>query len=164
MKQIIIIAILFCTSLSSSAQDLKQAAGIRLGWTPGFEYRIYTDDANSYKFLLGTRDRGVQLHFFKEFHRYDLFSFSDRITFLYGAGLHAGYEKWDVIHYHQNTEYYETRAGLIVGLDGLVGLEYTFYEVPISMGIEAKPYFEFLGQEVFDIQIFDIAFTAKYHF
>jgi hypothetical protein len=164
MKHFILIIILFCATFTTKAQDFKQAAGIRMGWTPGFEYRIFTDPANSYKFLLGTRDRGVQLHLFKEFHRYNMFSFTDQITFFYGAGLHAGYEKWDVIHYHENTQWYETRTGLIAGLDGLVGLEYTFYEVPISLGIEAKPYFEFFGQEIFDVEIFDFAFTAKYLF
>lgn len=164
MKQFIIITILFFASLTAGAQEFKQSVGIRMGWTPGFEYRIFTDDANSYKFLLGTRDRGIQLHLFKEFHQYDLFSFSDQITFFYGAGIHAGYEKWDVLYHHENTLGYETKTGLIAGLDGIVGLEYTFYTAPIALGIEAKPYFEFLGQEIFDIQIFDIAFTAKYLF
>lgn len=164
MKRYLLFIILVISGILGNAQEFKQAAGIRLGWSPGFEYRIFSDDTNSYKFLLSTRDQGIQFHIFKEFHQHDMFSFTDQLVFFYGAGIHAGYERWDVVHYHNNSQWYDRRTAFIAGLDGLVGLEYIFYKAPISLGIEVKPYFEFFGQEFFDIQIFDFAFTAKYLF
>ena len=68
------------------------------------------------------------------------------------------------MHYNNNSQWYDTHTAFLAGLDGLVGLEYTFNKAPISLGIEVKPYFEFFGQEFFDVQLFDFGFTVKYLF
>jgi len=166
MKTIKLLLLLFFAAFGtlSNAQEFKQAAGIRLGLSPGFEYRIFADAKNSYKFLLSTRDRGMQFHVLKEFHNYDMFDFTDQLVFYYGGGLHAGYERWNVKYYHYYSRAYSMHTAFVAGLDGLVGLEYVFNEVPVSLGVEVKPYFEFFGKEMFDLQLFDFAFTAKYLF
>lgn len=164
MKRLFIFVILASMGLIINAQEFKQAAGVRLGWSPGFEYRIFSDDVNSYRFLLSTRGRGGQIHLLKEFHRYDLFTFTNQLFFFYGAGVHAGYERWDLKHYNENTQWYTTHTAVVAGMDGVAGLEYVFYKVPVSLGFEAKPYFEFFGQEVFDLEPFDFGFTARYLF
>jgi len=164
MKRFLFLILLTTISYCTHAQEFKQAAGIRLGWTPGFEYRIFADDYHSYRFLLSTRDRGLQAHVLKEFHQYDMFNFSDQLVFIYGAGLHAGYERWDVLHYNNNSQWQTTKTAVVAGVDGLVGVEYLFYNAPVSIGLDAKPYFEFFGKEFFNIQLFDIGFTVKYLF
>lgn len=163
MRKVIFTILIILPSIGF-AQTFEHAVGIRGGLSSGFEYRFYTDDANSYKFLLGTRDGGIQLHALKEFHQYDLFSFTDQLVLYYGAGLHVGYERWEKYYVERNTSWYETRTAMLAGLDGLIGLEYQFYEVPISIGFEAKPYFDLLGREMFNVQLFDFAFTLKYLF
>ena len=100
----------------------------------------------------------------KEFHRYDLFDFSEQLVFFYGAGIHAGYETWDIVHWNYDYRWYSTKTSVVAGLDGLAGIEYVFYEVPLSLGVEVKPYFDLFGRETFDIQLFDFAFTIKYLF
>ncbi len=164
MKQFLFILLLSLPAQIILAQDFRQAVGIRAGWSSGFEYRVYTDDLNSYRLLLSTRNRGMQFHALKEFHRYDLFEFSDQLVFIFGAGLHAGYERWDVHHYNYKYSYYHTRTAFIAGLDGLAGLEYTFYKAPVSLGIEVKPFFDFFGRDFFKLGLFDFGFTAKYLF
>ena len=164
MKRLLFISAFVILSCQVFSQGFKQAAGIRAGLTGGLEYRIYTDDLNSYKFLLGSRERGLLVHAIKEFHRYDLFTFTDQLNFVFGAGVHIGYERWDQQYHNYNTSYYVTRTAFIAGLDGLAGLEYMFRDVPISLGLEVKPYFDLFGREMFDFQLFDFAFTAKYHF
>lgn len=154
----------FILTIGASAQQYEKAIGLRGGWSSGFEYRAFSDDVNSYRLLLSTRDRGLQLTALKEFHRYDMFDFSDRLTFVYGIGLHGGYERWDHRHYYENTSWYETRTAFIAGLDALAGLEYTFYEFPVSVGFEAKPFFDVWGREIFDIHLFDFGFTVRYLF
>ncbi len=89
MKRFLIILI-FSIPLALSAQTFDKAIGIRGGHSSGFEYRIYTNDANSYKFLLATRNNGIQLHAFKEFHEYDLFPFSEQLSLFYGLGAISG--------------------------------------------------------------------------
>lgn len=164
MKHILLLSVLIIGAIAARAQDFNHAAGVRLGLTPGFEYRSFTDGANSYRFLLGTRDRGVQLHLLKEFHEYDLTSISDQLVLFYGLGVHAGYERWDEQHFHNNAYWIETRTSLIAGLDGVVGWEYYFYEVPVVLGLELKPFVEFMGPEVFELELFDFAFSMKYVF
>ncbi|MDO8952017.1 MAG: hypothetical protein Q7U86_05285 [Draconibacterium sp.] len=164
MKHLLLIFIFTCFNGFAFSQEFKQAVGIRAGFTGGVEYRIYADELNSYKFLFGSRDRGLIAHAMKEWHQHDLFTFTDQLTFVYGAGLHVGYERWDQQYYNYNTSYYVTRTAFIAGLDGLAGLEYMFLDVPLSVGFEVKPYFDFFGREMFDIELFDFALTVKYHF
>lgn len=164
MHRFLLILVLLMFSVSGFSQEFKQSVGFRAGLTSGFEYRIFSDDINSYRFLLGTHDRGMVVNVLREFHKPDLFEFSDQLVFVYGAGIHVGYERWDEMYYSYNTSYYRTRTAFIAGLDGLAGLEYTFYEVPITLGLEVKPYFDFFGRDMFGIQPFDFAFTARYNF
>lgn len=164
MKQFLILTLFVISSSFSWAQGYNQSIGIRGGLSSGFEYRFYTDDINSYKILLSTRDRGLQLHALKEFHKYDLFDFSEQIVFYYGAGIHAGYESWDKVHYENNARWYSTKTAMLAGIDGLAGLEYVFYEIPLSLGLEVKPYFDVFGRDMFNLQLFDFAFTIKYLF
>ena len=164
MKRFLVLFLLVTSATYLFSQEYRQAIGIRAGWSAGFEYRIFSDDLNSYKFLLSARDRGMQFHVMKEFHRYDLFNFSDQLVFVFGAGLHAGYERWDEYHYYYYSSYYHTRTAFIAGLDGIAGLEYYFYKAPVALGLEVKPFFDFFGREFFDLGLFDFAFTAKYLF
>lgn len=163
MKKTLLILLTFFPVLLY-AQTMNNAIGMRGGITAGFEYRFYTDDANSYKFLLGTRDAGVQLHAMKEFHQYDLFEFSERLVLFYGAGLHLGFVQWNERISDESGIWYRDRSALAAGIDGLVGVEYLFYEVPLSLGLEAKPFVDVFGRDFFDLQLFDIAFTLKYRF
>ena len=164
MKRLLLLLLIFMFGTAAFAQEFHQAIGIRAGWTSGFEYRVFTDDYNSYKILLGNRDRGIQLHVLKEFHRYDLFEFTDQLIFVFGGGVHVGYERWDKRYYYFNTSYSNTQTSLIAGIDGLAALEYLFYEVPVSVGFEVKPYVDFWGKENFHLNPFDFAFTVKYLF
>jgi len=164
MKRLLLItAFVFISNLAFS-QEFKQAVGIRIGYTGGIEYRIFSDELNSYKFLIGSREGGLIAHAMKEWHRFDLFPSTDQLFFVYGAGVHIGYERWDQQYYDYNYSYYVTRTAFIAGIDGLAGLEYLFRKVPISMGFEVKPYFDLFGREMFDFQLFDFALTAKYCF
>lgn len=164
MKRLLLVFILISTGFFAFSQEFKQAVGIRMGYTGGIEYRVYTNELNSYKFLVGSRERGFLAHALKEWHRYDMFTFTDQLTFIYGAGVHAGYERWDRQQFNVNSSYYVTHTAFIAGLDGFAGIEYLFHEVPISVGFEVKPYFDLFGRELFDFQLFDFALTAKYNF
>lgn len=163
MKTIYIL-IFFSIPCTVFGQMYENALGIRAGQTRGIEYRLYTDDANSYKFLLGSRDDGVQFHAFKEFHKYELFSFTDQLALVYGLGIHVGYEKWTEGYNYGGIHYYHEETAFLTGMDGLVGLEYYFYEIPISLGLELKPYFDLLGRDTFSFEPWDFAFTIKYLF
>lgn len=167
MKQIILFGLLVSLALTGFSQDANKAVGIRAGLTSGFEYRVFTDDLNSYKVLLSARRSGLQITGLKEFHRPDVFDAGIEMSFVYGVGAHVGFESWNKYYerdYYPYVPYRERKTSPIVGLDGLAGLEYTIPTLPLVAGIEAKPYFNLFGEDFFDLEVFDVAFTLKYVF
>lgn len=150
-------------TLFLSAQEHDQAIGLRGGLTSGFEYRFFTSEIHSVKMLLGTNN-GVRLHGLFEFHKPNLFLFTDQLTFFYGGGIHGGYENWNEKYVRGNVSWYENRTAFVMGIDGIVGLEYTFINTPLSVGIESKPYIDIFGRNMFHFEPFDLAFTVKYLF
>jgi len=163
MKRLLLASALLIFSQFVMAQGFNKSVGLRAGLTSGFEYRYYFDDANSFKILLGTNN-GLRLHAFKEVHRYDLFVFTDQLNLFYGAGIHGGYESWDEYYVNNNFRWQENRTAFVMGIDALGGLEYMFYEVPLSLGVELKPYIDIFGRHMFHLEPFDFAFTVKYLF
>jgi hypothetical protein len=168
MKRFLFFAVLVFSGGLVFGQGFNQAVGIRGGLTSGIEYRYYTSDVHSFKALLGTRNfgnrRGLQLHVLTEYYEYDLFDFSYQLVFYYGFGAHAGYESWDEIRYEGNTRWEDSKTAFVTGIDGLAGVHYLFYEAPVTVGVEVKPYFDILGKNGLDAQLFDFAFTLKYLF
>lgn len=168
MKQIYILIILCLIALSGFSQEPVKAIGIRGGFSSGFEYRVFSDEQTSYKVLLSTRlfGQGLQLTGLKEFHIPDAFD-NEELSFVYGLGVHAGFETWDIDDYDVNfpgTIYHHRKTGPIAGLDGLAALEYTIPQFPFVVGIEVKPYFNLFGKNFIQFQPFDFAFTVKYTF
>lgn len=167
MKNIFLLSILFLISITAFTQTYQQAVGIRGGVSSGFEYRVFENEFISYKALLSTRKGGIQLTALKEFHQYGLFNYSDQLIIVYGFGAHVGYEKWNTFGSNNGnfvTRYSEKRIGPVIGLDGLVAIEYSIFGVPLIVGIEAKPYFNLFGKNLLELYPFDLAFTLKYTF
>lgn len=172
MKQVYLIISILILSFNGFAEEPVKAVGIRGGLSSGFEYRVFSGDLTSYKVLISTRKQGLQLTGMKEFHVPDAFDIDqEEFTFVYGFGAHAGFESWHREYYRDNldytfppTLYRERRSGPIAGLDGLAAIEYSVREIPLVFGVEVKPYFNLFGENFFQIQPFDFAFTVKYTF
>jgi hypothetical protein len=164
MKRIFLFLLLLLFCMAGFGQEYRHALGIRGGLTPGVEYRQYFNDNFSGKFLLGWRNSGLQFHGLFEIHRKDLFIGTDQFDFLYGAGLYGGYQRWHEIRHEGKYDYAIVKSGMVAGIDGLIGMEYTSASLPVSIGLEAKPILEFGGEPGFDIIPWDLAFTIKYLF
>jgi len=165
MKHTIILGLLLSLALTGFTED--KAIGIRGGITSGFEYRIFTNDENSYRFLLSARKQGLQLTALKEFHILDVFDIGEPISFVYGFGAHVGIESWHKDYaelYYPYLAYREKKTGPVAGLDGLAGLEYRIPTLPLVAGLEVKPYFNLFGEDFFELRPFDFAFTLKFVF
>lgn len=170
MKQFIFLILLFLLAFQGFSQGVHQAIGIRGGLSSGFEYRVFSGDLSSYKVLLSTRllGQGLQLTGLKEYHIPDAFDSNEELSFVYGFGAHIGFESWYVYdEYNVNfpgTIYRHRKSGPITGLDALAAIEYTIPQIPLVVGVEAKPYFNLFGKNFVQFQPFDIAFTVKYTF
>jgi hypothetical protein len=153
--------ILLIITISVSGQEHTQAVGIRGGLTSGVEYRYFFDQKFAGKLLLGIRDRGLFIHGLFEVHQPGLFPFSNQMYFVYGAGIHAGYQRWDKNTMSGQIERTSTVTKIAAGIDGLIGLEYDLEILPIILGIEVKPFMDFWGQYGIEAIPWDFAFTVK---
>ncbi len=168
MRQAFYLFIFLLVPIIGFSQSSNKAIGIRGGLSSGFEYRVFSGNESSYKVLLSTRQRGIQLTGLKEFHIPDVFDIDEEISFVYGIGAHVGFESWYRDNYYDDfnphLSYRERRSGPIAGLDALAALEYSIPQIPLVAGLEIKPYFNLFGKNFIQVQPFDIAFTIKYTF
>ncbi len=157
MKKGILILILLVTSICGlKAQGYDNSIGLRGGYSAGIFYRYYMNSANSIRVLLSTRDEGLQVTLLREYYQ----ALPNNFSFVYGFGGHLGYTGWN--DYSNGNRDNQQRA--VVGVDGLVGLDYNFREVPLSIGIEAKPFIDFGGEHDFYAMPLDFALTFRVNF
>lgn len=157
---------LFLTTLSS-AQSYDQAVGIRGGVSSGFTYQSFVNDHASFKALLSFRDEGMQLTGIFEDYVPVFLQHTDHLFFYYGFGGHAGYTRWFKKHYYENNPYsfyYRRVTSFVAGFDAIAGIEYRFFRIPLTIGIDYKPFMEMFGERFIDVTFCDFAFTAKYTF
>lgn len=74
-QKLIIVALLLATAFGLKAKERNHALGLGGGISSGFEYRYFLNDQNSLKFLLSSRNKGLQLHGLYEFHEKGIFDF-----------------------------------------------------------------------------------------
>lgn len=164
IRKILILIVLSIVSTAIHSKERAHALGIRGGVSSGFEYRYSPNETSSFKFLLSSRNSGFQLHGMYELHQKGIFDFPNRLTLFYGGGIHAGYESWYRSYYVGHSRLTELASRPLAGFDLLGGVEYPFLILPLSVGIEVKPFVDFWGKNYVRVQPFDFAFTLKFHF
>ncbi len=123
-----------------SAQDYGTGIGLRGGFSSGLTVKHFISQKNALEGILSTRWRGFDITGLYEIHN-QAFD-TDRLNWYFGFGAHLGF--WD-------GDYTYTRWGevgrnyIIIGIDGILGIEYNFREAPINIGIDWKPAFNIIG-------------------
>lgn len=168
--RILLFVALTVTFLNASAQENKKQAGFRFGNTTGFSGRIITENNFAFEGILGFRNGGMQLYGLFE-QRNPLYLNRVENMFLYfGFGAHFGFVKWN--EYDQNydpyhnyyDDYYEWNIGAAFGVDGIIGMEYSFAAAPITMAVDFKPFFELYGPFLMKVNFWDFGFHIRYNF
>ena len=143
MKKIFLaVAITFCLLVFVNAQDYNTGIGLRGGPFIGFTIKHFLNEKAAIEGLVSTRWKGVEFTGLYEIHNR---AFKvDRLNWYFGGGGHIGfyngnYTKWGT------TENTYTN----IGLDGILGLEYNFLEVPINLSIDWKPAINIVGYKGF---------------
>jgi hypothetical protein len=154
----------------AGAQENQVQAGFRFGNTTGFTGRIITENNFAFEGILGFRNGGMQLYTLFE-NRKPLYLNRVENMFLYfGLGGHIGFVKWN--EYDQNydpyhnyyDDYYDWHIGAAFGIDGILGMEYSFAAAPISLAVDFKPFFELYGPFLMKVNFWDFGFHIRYNF
>jgi len=148
------------------AQEYKSSIGFRGGESFGFTYRIFNNVENAAEALLSFRDGGMQLTAMKEIFNPALLKYSDHIFLYQGYGGHLGYSRWHYKDIHDGDYFtrYPVNMFPLLGIDGLIGIEYRIYKYPLTMDIGFKPFAELGGRRFFKLSLWDFGFTVRYTF
>jgi hypothetical protein len=158
---------LLLVTAAAQGQDWEAQGGARLGATSGFDMKLIKDRSLAIETILGFRSSGVQVYFLAEKMKPIMTDRLENFYAYYGGGVHAGFVGWDS-YYSSNSPYYHYYEhkyyGPAIGIDGIIGAEYCFQTVPVSMGINFKPFFEFYGPSVPRFNFWDFGVTFRYCF
>jgi len=138
MKRIIVtVAILLVFSFQGFTQDYGTAIGVRGTYVSGLTIKHFFDETKAGEGILAFGRWGFNVTGLYEFHApaFD----AERLKWYYGGGAHLG--QW-------NDDYpslVNEGANFVMGIDGILGLEYKIKEIPITLSADWKPTFNLTG-------------------
>jgi len=138
MKKILFVSIVLITAglINLKAQDYKTSAGIRAGLSTGITLKHFIATSDAVEGILTTRYGGFNVTGLYERHggAFD----TDHLYYFYGGGAHIGMwaEK-------------DSPTYTVIGIDGIIGLEYVFTEIPFNLSLDWKPGFNLIGYSGF---------------
>ena len=139
MKKILPLIIVFCSLFATvGAQDYKTGLGIRAGVPFGVTVKHFLNEDNAIEGILASRWRGLVVTGLYEFEYWT--GEYPGLNWYWGAGAHLGV--WGATY---NPNINETYSGAVIGVDGVLGLEYTFDEIPLNLSLDLLPSLNLIG-------------------
>jgi hypothetical protein len=154
-KITICLLLLIAAANTSKAQPqlYYTAIGVNAGYNYGITLKHYLNTKNMIEGIANFNyGPGITLLYeFNHRHPFDI----DKFDWYYGFGAHA-----KLVNGRRANVFYEDLSRHInLGIDGILGLEYTFKESPVNLGINIKPELNFTADTKF---WFDGALTLRY--
>ncbi|MFO7370530.1 MAG: hypothetical protein R6X09_09700 [Bacteroidales bacterium] len=165
MRSILLFAAVFFTCIMTNAQNYTRDAGVRIGDYISASCRQFSSEDEALEGILFIGRQGFTFSIMKEHFEPALGNISDNLFVQYGYGAHIGLRRTD--HYQVLNRTYRLEDETItplLGVDGLIGIEYRFPEFPFLIGFDFKPYFEFSTIQVFSIYLQSFGMSIKYRF
>ncbi len=153
MKKIILITFIAVSTLfatqSTFAQDYKTALGLKFGgYENGLSVKYFMQKDVALEGILGIRSHGVVITGLYEIHQ-EAFNVPE-LKFYYGGGAHIGSINGDYTRFGSSTQTYNGNS-LLLGADGVIGLEYKIPGAPIGISLDLNPRLELATGPFFDL-------------
>ena len=139
MKKLILSALLLsCAYLvkaqshSTNGTDYQTALGVKVWDGAGITIKHFLTDRNAVEGIGYFYSHGFRLTGLYEIHG-DITGASG-LKWYVGPGAHLGF---------YNDKYYDGRSHAVLGVDGVLGLDYKFNTAPINLSLDWQPSFEF---------------------
>lgn len=124
-------------------QDYKTGIGIRGGLSNGITVKHFISNEAALEFLVASRWKGYNFTVLYELH--NQLGSTDGLKWYYGIGGHVG--RWNGYSNHpwfpKDEQYY------VLGVDFILGLEYTFPNAPFNISLDYKPAYNLYGYKGF---------------
>ena len=137
-KLVFFLFIVFLFISKSNAQDYSTGIGIRGGWGTGITLKHFLGDNNAVEGILDTRWDGFNITGLYEIHHqaFDV----NRLNWYYGAGWNIGFWNGKNVPWTAINDNY-----VVIGINGILGLEYNFEAIPINLSVDWKPVLNISG-------------------
>jgi len=137
-------------SNAQQADNYQTAIGLKFGgYENGFSLKYFTNNSVALEGILGFRDHGVVITGLYEFHQ-EVFGLHE-LWFYYGAGAHIGAEGSGTYQTFDGSNQVYTGGHILLGVDGVLGLEYKIPEAPVAISLDVNPRAELATGPFFDI-------------
>jgi len=143
-KKIFSIILIVGLTTAAYAQDYDTGIGLRGGYGWGLTLKHFISPKNAVEGFFYAYPKGFNVTGLYQFHftAFDV----DYLRWYCGFGGHIGsytYRYWDIING------YRDKTDFVIGVDGILGIEYTFTEAPINIGLDWNPHINFTGNTGF---------------
>jgi hypothetical protein len=135
MKKLLLLVSLFViVALTSNmnAQPYASAIGLRLGYPIAASYKFFVSEPAAVELYAGIRYDGLNLGGMYQVHK--PLSDVDNLYWYFGGGASISFYS-----------YYVDENEVSFGINGVIGLDYTFEDAPINLSIDYMPTFLFGG-------------------
>lgn len=132
-----------CTAfIYGNAQDYQTGIGLRAGAFSGLTVKHFVNTSHAIEGIVSSRWEGIDIAGLYEFHQ-PAFNTSG-LNWYYGVGAHIGF--WDGGHKHFDRD---GDNHTILGINGILGLEFNFSQAPINLSLDWMPTFNVTGDDEF---------------
>ncbi len=139
LKKLLIIALFVAFTSNIKAQNYRTGIGARVGFFNGLTVKHFVNSNNAVEGILNFRWDGVIITGLYEWQ--NPLPNAQGFDYYLGLGGHIGV--FDDYEWDDDDD--DDHASTIVGLDLILGLEYTFPSAPFTIGLDYKPAFNFIG-------------------
>lgn len=136
-KVIVVLFIVMAFSFAAQAQSYKSAIGLRGGDPSGITFKTFVNSVNAFELIAGSGYFGHNLNLSGYYQWQKPTDWAPNLDWYVGPGAHIGF--WN------NAYKDEYNSTIVMGIDGIVGLEYTLDDVPLNFGVGVGPTFNLVG-------------------
>ena len=165
---IVTMILLIITAKNLNAQVVENHIGVRGGIHSGIYFQNLLTAGNaerSFYAMLSANTNSVRLTIMRLSYEMTLSEFSDNLFVVWGYGAHAGFNVSDHTYFLGRKYQFEyERFRPVAGIDALAGIEYRFIGIPMTIGLNVKPFVEIMVPGFVSIKPGDIGLSFAYRF
>lgn len=160
------------SSSGGGQSGYKTGIGLRGGFEGGITVKHFIKSGRAIEGILsrGWGYGGMRITGLYEIHK--PFPGAKGLDWFYGVGAHIGFYDEGYYNFKCDKDGYWYKGNwypgdcrgtyTTIGIDGILGLEYQFAEIPFTIGLDIKPYFDFVGRSNhYGDGAFSIRYTIK---
>lgn len=133
-KTVFVVMMLTCMAFTGNAQEYRSGIGLRGGMFNGISFKHFVNPDNAFEIVAALRYRGPFVAGMYQIHAnaFDV----PGLAWYYGPGAYIGFVEG---RYRGSWFDQPDRTYTILGVNGVVGLEYKIDEIPITIGVDVTP-------------------------